>query len=202
MRTFFSWVLLAVILVAGAYLGSPWWTVWNLERAAKAGDAHAVAQVVDFPAVRADLSPRLTAELQRALDREKTKPHSFFDKLTLFVAPLFQPKAADTLLTPEGVTYMLKTAAAPPWTNPFKQSKAPPAGEPGVDLMHSGYRGDDLDQFHATVTNKRAPTRAVSLKLLRRGFLTWKVVGIDLVAAPAAAGASAAAPLTSNTTPQ
>jgi hypothetical protein len=61
MRTFFTLILFAVTLIAGAYFGSPWWTVWNLERAAKAGDVHAVAQVVDFPAVRASLSPQLTS---------------------------------------------------------------------------------------------------------------------------------------------
>lgn len=192
MRTFFTWVLLIAVIVGGAYFGSPWWTVWNLERAAKAGDTHAIAQVVDFPAVRASLSPQLTRELQAALDREKVKPHSFLDKLTMFVAPLFVPKAVDTLVTPEGVTYMIKTAQAPQWTNPFKREKAPPAGQPAMDVMHTGYIQDDLDQFRATVSNKLIPGRAVSLKLLRRGFITWKVVGLDLVKTDAPAGASAA----------
>lgn len=190
MRTVLTWILVIAILVGAAYFGSPWWTVWNLERAAKAGDAHAVAQVVDFPAVRANLSPGLTAKLQVALDREKTKPHTFLDKLTMFVAPLFQPKAVDTLLTPEGVAYMLKTAEAPPWTNPFKRDRAIPPGEPGVDLGRTGYDGDDLDQFHAVVTNKLAPGRLVTLKLLRRGFLTWKVVGLDLVGPSRGSGAA------------
>jgi hypothetical protein len=188
MRTFFTWVLLIILIVAGAYFGSPWWTVWNLERAAKAGDAHAVAGVVDFPAVRASLSPQLSAKLQQAMEHEKTKPHSFIDKLILFVRPVFQPKAADSLLTPEGVTYMLKTAQAPPWSDPFQGHKPPPPGQPSLDLMQSGYLADDLDQFHATVDNKLLPGRAVSLKLLRRGFITWKVVGLDLVSVPAPAG--------------
>ncbi len=181
MRTFFSWVLLIIVLVGGAYLGSPWWAVWNLERAAKAGDAHAVANAVDFPAVRASLSPRLSAQLQQAMDHEQTKPHSFFDKLLLFVRPVFQPKAADSLVTPQGVTYMLKTAQPPPWSDPFQGQKAPPPGQPSFDLMQSGYLADDLDQFHAKIDNKLLSGRSVSLKLLRRGFITWKVVELDLV---------------------
>jgi len=184
MRHFFSLVLLVLVLIAGAYFGSPWWTVWNLERAAKAGDAHAVSQMVDFPAVRASLSPQLTAELQQALDREKEKPHGILDKLTMFATQLFVPKAVDTLVTPEGVTYMVKTAKAPPWSNPFKREKTPPAGQPTFDVMHTGYAGDDLDQFHATLGNKLAPGRVVKLKLLRRGFLSWKVVGLDLASVP------------------
>ena len=185
MRTFFSWVLLIAVLIVGAYFGSPWWTVWNLERAAKAGDAHAVAQVVDFPAVRASLSPQLTVQLQGALNREKTKPAAgILDKLTMFASQIFQAKPVDVLVTPEGVTYMIKTARAPEWSNPFKRDKTPVAGEPGLDFMHSWYVADDLDRFHATLTNKLTPGRAVSITLLRRGFLTWKVTEIDLVAAP------------------
>jgi hypothetical protein len=193
MRTIFTWVVLIIILVGGAYLGSPWWAVWNLDRAAKAMDSHAIESAVDFPAVRASLSPGLNAKLQSAMDREKAKPHSVFDKLLMFGRSLIQPKVADTVLTPQGVTYMLKTAAPPPWSNPFEGQKAPPPGEPSLDLGHSGYMDDDLDQFHATIDNKIHPERAVSLKLLRRGFITWKVVSLDLVTvaapAPAAAGA-------------
>ena len=191
MRTFFTWILFAIILVGGAYLGSPWWTMWNVEQAARAGDAGAVAKVVDFPAVRASLSPQLTAKLQGALDKEKTKPHSFFDKLAMFVAPLFVPKAVDTLVTPEGVAYMLKTAEAPEWKNPIAHDKATAAGastaQPSLDLWQTGYVADDLDQFHATVANKLQPGHTVSVKMLRRGFMTWKIIGIDLgYAAPTA----------------
>jgi len=185
MRMFFSWVLLIIILVGGAYLGSPWWAVWNLDRAAKAMDAHAIESSVDFPAVRASLSPALNAQLQQSADREKAKPHSIIDKLVMFGRSLVQPKVADTVLTPQGVTYILKTGAPPPWSNPFDGQKAPPPGEPALDLGHTGYLADDLDQFHATIDNKTYPGRAVSLKLLRRGFIAWKVVGLDLVAVPA-----------------
>ncbi len=184
MRTFFTWIMFAVILVGGAYLGSPWWTMWNVEQAARAGDAGAVAKVVDFPAVRASLSPQLTAKLQAALDREQAKPASILDKITLFASKLFVPKPVDTLVTPEGVAYMLKTAEAPEWKNPIAHDKATAASattsQPSLDLWHSGYAGDDLDQFHATVANKLQPGHTVSVKMLRRGFMTWKIIAIDL----------------------
>ena len=189
MRTFFTWILLIAVLVTGAYFGSPWWTVWNLERAAKAGDAHAVAQVVDFPAVRAGLSPQLTVQLQQALAREQDKPKGILDQLTLFASKLLAPKPVDALVTPEGVTYMIKTGKAPEWVNPFKREKLPPPGEPVLDLGHSWYLADDLDQFQATLNNKLAPERAVSITMLRRGFMTWKVTKIDLVPVPGGAAA-------------
>ena len=198
MRTLFTWIVLIVVLVGGAYFGSPWWTVWNLERAAKAGDAHAVAAAVDFPAVRASLSPRLADQLQTALAHEQQKPHNLLEKFTLFATKLFSPKPADALVTPEGVTWMLKTASPPPWTNPFLREKTQPPGQPHLSLGHSGYIQDDLDQFQATLDNRVYPGRLVTLKLLRRGFISWKVVGLDL---ERAAGSSASYAPANTTSP-
>jgi len=181
MRTVLTWILIIILLIGGAYLGSPWWAVWSLERAAKAGDSHAVAETVDLPAVRASLSPTITAELQRALSREQQKPRGLFEKFTLFASKLFAPKPVDALLTPEGVTWMLKTGQAPPWINPFQRERTRPAGEPAMDAGHTGYTHDDFDQFHAKLDNKLSPGRSVTLTMLRRGFITWKVVGLDLL---------------------
>jgi hypothetical protein len=52
------------------------------------------------------------------------------------------------------------------------------------------------------IGNKLLPGRAVKLKLLRRGFMTWKVVALDLVAAPGTDGSYTPAPETANTTGQ
>ncbi|HYE28376.1 MAG TPA: DUF2939 domain-containing protein [Allosphingosinicella sp.] len=43
----------ALIVAAGGwYLGSPWWTLWRMREAARAGDLAALASYVDGPAVR------------------------------------------------------------------------------------------------------------------------------------------------------
>jgi hypothetical protein len=181
MRNILSLLLLVAVLVIGAYWGSPYYTVWRLEQAAKAQDAHAVAGVVDFPAVRANLSPSLTAALQAAMDAEKTKPHSLLDRIGMAIAPLFQGKRADALVTPEGVTVMLKTAAPPRYANPFGQGRSPDSANPGEPYTISqDYIDNDLDQFHAAIGNRLKPGAEVRIKLLRRGFLTWKITAIDL----------------------
>ena len=181
MRTLLSWIVTLVILAGGVYFGSPYYTVWTLEQAAKAGDANAVAAKVDFPQVRANLTPALTARLQGALDREKVKPHSFFDRLAMFVAPVFVPKAVDTLVTPEGVAAMIKTGHAPTWLNPVHHEKQAAKATPGEPhAIKLGYVADDLDQFQAVIENKLSPGSRVTLTLFRRGFFTWKVTAIDL----------------------
>lgn len=186
MRNFLSLILLIAVIVVGAYYGSPYYTVWKLEQAAKGGDAHAIANVIDFPAVRANLSPQLSAALQANMDVEKAKPHSFFDRIGMAIAPLFHARPQETLVTPEGVAVMLKTAAPPSYANPSHRGRAPDAANPGEPYVISqDYLDNDLDQFHAAIGNKLKPTAEITLKLLRRGFLTWKVTAIDLGTAPA-----------------
>ena len=181
MRNFLSLILLIAVVIVGVYYGSPYYTVWQLEQAAKGGDAHAIANVIDFPAVRANLSPSLSTALQANIDAEKTKPHSLLDRIGMAIAPLLHGKPADTLVTPEGVAVMLKTAAPPSYANPFHHGRAPDAANPGEPYTVSqDYVDNDLDQFHTAIGNKLKPGAEVTLRLLRRGFLTWKVTEIDL----------------------
>ena len=51
-------------------------------------------------------------------------------------------------------------------------------------MIHQDYLDNDLDQFHADIGNKLKPTAEIKLRLLRRGFLTWRVTAIDLGTAP------------------
>jgi hypothetical protein len=54
---------LLAFAAAGWWFGSPWWTLWRMRDAARAGDAEALAAYIDFPALRASsreqLRPRL-----------------------------------------------------------------------------------------------------------------------------------------------
>jgi hypothetical protein len=188
MRSFLSLILLVAVIIVGAYYGSPYYTVWRLEQAAKGGDAHAIGNVIDFPAVRANLSPQISAALQARIDAEKQKPHSFLDRIGMAIAPLFHHKPADTLVTPEGVAVMLKTASPPNYESPFQQGREPDSAHPGEPYVISqDYLDNDLDQFHAEIGNKLKPKAEIKLRLIRRGFLTWKVTAIDLGRAPVTA---------------
>jgi len=200
MRSFLSLLLLVAVIVVGVYYGSPYYTVWRLEQAAKGGDAHAIAGTVDFPAVRANLSPRLSAALQASMAEEKTKPHSFLDRIGMAIAPLFHARPQETLVTPEGVAVMLKTAGPPGYANPFHQGREPDAAHPGEPyVVEQGYLDDDLDQFHAAIGNRLKPSAEITLKLLRRGFLTWKVIAIDLGGPPATGTTSTSTTTTRST---
>jgi len=50
---------LLALLAAGWWFGSPWWTLWRMREAARAGDSDALAAYVDFPALRASTRNQL-----------------------------------------------------------------------------------------------------------------------------------------------
>ena len=178
-------ILLLLVLLAlagaGAYWGSPYYTVWRLEQAAKGLDAPTIARDVDLGAVKANLSPGLAARLTIAIDVEKAKPHSILDRIGMAIAPFLQHKPADAVVTPEGVAVMLKTAAPPRYAGPFPQGREPDSAHPGEPYtLNQGYIDGDLDQFQAAIGNRLKPGAEVRLRLLRRGFFTWKVTELDL----------------------
>ena len=50
---------LIALASAGWWFGSPWWTLWRMREAARAGDAQALAAYIDFPALRASTREQL-----------------------------------------------------------------------------------------------------------------------------------------------
>jgi hypothetical protein len=181
MKTFLSLIVLIVLAAGGAYFGSPYYTIWRLEQAAKGLDAATIGGLVDFPAVRANLSPKLASALAVQMNVEQAKPHSIFDRIGMAIAPLLHHRPGETLVTAQGVAVMLKTAKPPSYTSPLGTDRDADAAHPGQPYTVSeGYFDNDFDQFHAAVGNRLGPDAVVRLRLLRRGFFTWKVMMIDL----------------------
>ncbi|HEX8126194.1 MAG TPA: DUF2939 domain-containing protein [Allosphingosinicella sp.] len=58
-RTLAFAAALLLLLGAGWWLGSPWWTLWRMREAARAGDSEALAAYVDFRALRSSTREQL-----------------------------------------------------------------------------------------------------------------------------------------------
>ena len=184
---------LAVVasLAAAAWYGSPYYTVWRLSQAVKAGDAAQVARSVDFPAVRENLKPKLRAYMAAEAQR---KPGSWLDQLGLALASSLMGSAVDIVITPESLTAMLRTAKPPRPTSPVapppdaavapgaSDAEAGPRKPTDTRAVRMGYVAGDLDLFRATLASRARPERAVGLRLTRRGVFAWKVVDVELPA--------------------
>lgn len=183
------WLTLAGVLAAlfaAAFLGSPYWTVWRLSQAVKAGDVREVTALTDFPAVRANLKPQLDGWLRARAAKDSGKHHGWLASLELMIAPQLLGGALDMVVTPETLTAMLRSGrppdvakpAAPPEALPSPPAEGPREPAP-AHAVRLGYEGD-LDLFHADIVNRAHPDRSVTLKLVRRGVLRWRVESVVL----------------------
>jgi len=64
---------LVVALAAGWYFGSPWWTLWRMREAARAGDYATLASYVDAAALEADAKAQARSWWRGVLEKPLAK---------------------------------------------------------------------------------------------------------------------------------
>jgi hypothetical protein len=168
----------AVALLALAWAAAPVLTAQALIRAAKAGDERKIERLVDFPALRQSLKDELNAELVARMRRDPRLAERGLGGLGMMLAPMILSGAVDTLVTPQVVADMVRTAEAP---DPTRRPAPEPAGDTadGDDIHQSwGYRS--LDAFAVTLTDRDQPDDRLALILERRGLFEWKLAAVDL----------------------
>ena len=152
-------IVLVVIVAAIAYFGSPYWTAYQMQQAAEAGDSAALAEHVDFERVRESLKPqardRVAAEVDaRAGDDDAVR------LLGGLVGGAVADRAIETYVTPDGLARIMASAGAEG------------GGDSDVSL---GYRS--LDRFGIVLTAEQGDTTEL---ILERDGLDWQVVEVKL----------------------
>lgn len=159
-------LIAAAVLFAAAFATAPWFAFRALREAAAAGDAQALAELVDYPAVRASLKPQLVPATAPA-----PPPDPWRDPLGALrraVEPLRPvPPAVDRHLTPAGLHALTlgETGAAP---SPAARGRFP-------SLAYWGFRRARFE-----VRPQGAPAHEVTFTFQRRGLFTWKLVHVGL----------------------
>lgn len=173
----------AVIAVVGVWAVAPVFAAQALVRAAKAGDADKLEQLVDFPALRASMKDELGRELARRIRNDPRVADSGLGGLGYVLAPMVLSGAVDTLITPEVVAQMVTTAEAPDPTDDETREREPDAADRRNDRdIHQSWGYRNLDQFAVTLTDRDQPDQHLALIMERRGLFSWKLAAVDLQA--------------------
>lgn len=170
-------VLAAAALFAAAWAVAPIVAGQALIRAAKAGDARKLEQLVDFPALRASLKDELNNKLVARMGRDPRVVDSGLGGLGMMLAPMILSGAIDTAVTPEVLAQMVTTAEAP---DPSRRTPSEPADDKSDRDIHQAWGYRDLDHFAVTLTDRDHPDQHLALILERRGVFTWKLAAVDL----------------------
>ncbi len=173
----FGLAVAAVAVFVLAWAAAPVFAAQALIRAAKAGDADRIEQLVDFPALRESLKDELNAELTAQMRRDPRMAESQLGGLGMMLAPMLLSGAIDATVTPEVVAQMVTTAEAP---DPTVRDRPEPGDAADADEIHQAWGYRSFDEFAVTLTDRDHPDRKLALILERRGLFAWKLAAVDI----------------------
>jgi len=172
------WFTVAVLLALFVWTAiGPYRTFEAIRAAAQARDAQAMAEQVDFPALRSSLKAQLGDRLLREVGTPS--PDNPFAAFGLSIAGGLVDGLVDVLVTPAGLGAMMEgrrtwdraSGAPPPSSEEAREASAP------RPLQDAQYRYESLSRFTATVHDDQG--RPVVFVMTRRG-LDWKLSDIRL----------------------
>jgi hypothetical protein len=160
--------LAAVVLVlaGGWFRESPLLAMHNLKLSAQAGDRDALADEVDFPAVRESLKSQMKAAIAGKVAGDKDGSNALAALGAMF-AMAVADQAIDAVISPDGI----KTLVA---DGKVHVSGSLQTGDDGAP-PHWVIERKGLDRFIAYPATTRPPRL-----VFRRVSLSWKLVDIEL----------------------
>lgn len=160
----------AFAVFALAYGASPYVAVRGFVAAAKQGDAEKLRGSVDFPAVRADLKPQLTAAVTTRMERDPAMRDNPLAGLGAMLMPSILDRMIDSVVTPEGIAALVRAG---------KVGHAEPESAPSQRVDYD-FRYITLNRFGVALRRHGAAGDPVNLIFERRGLFAWKLVRIRL----------------------
>lgn len=172
-------VVALAILTSWTYY-SPYYTVKQLQAAAVAGDAVALNQYVDFPALRESIRGQMTVAMNSKLAELKDNP---FAALGAMMATAMINSMVDAMITPSAIAAAMTKGQRPSPIRTSDVGKDPspgqqPAQETPKQPVKFKYRYVGINRFEITGVSEDPAERPIKMTLLRDGF-GWKLVAID-----------------------
>jgi hypothetical protein len=168
-----GWLVIALSALAVAGLGylvaSPYLTLLAMRSAVRAGDPVALAEHVDFPALRHNMKARLVEVVARGVG---SQDNSLLSGLALGVATNLADRMVDSLVTPAGLEKLMAGE-----TPPELQELTPLLPPPQQLLDNARYAYEAFDRFVVSVpVYGQNDVRFV----LTRSGIGWKLSDIEI----------------------
>lgn len=162
------------LCVAAAWLYfTPYMAVNKLQAAAERGDAQALNEMVDFPALRTSVK----SEIQGSVARGIQKDGGAFAALGSAVTGVIVEPAVNAAVTPEGISLLMKGRR--PTDNADEDSDD---GKSWRDEVKIARRYEAADKFVIQYRDKETGDDQIAL-VMRRDGLRWRLAGVRFPAA-------------------
>lgn len=163
--------LLIAILMAVAYVVSPFLALRELRVAARERDRDSLERLVDFPAVRGNLKSQLSAKLLQSVHQDPDTKGDLLAALGARLAPVLLNRIIDRVVTPDGLMVILREARV----HGGGGGSAPTAPKVEGTWTYTG-----IDSFQVQLRRKDDPDARVTLILRRTGLFGWRVTSVDV----------------------
>ena len=164
---------LLVFAFAAAYLGSPFWAIYQFKQAALSADVDRLDAAVDFPAVRESLKSELTVALTTKMTTDPAMKNNPFAGLGMMMMPAFINRMVDGFVTAEGISALVKQGQVTNKANP----------QPAKTDVDYSYDYRSLDRFAVSVQSKDTKTtEAPAFVFARQGLFSWRMIRLDVPA--------------------
>jgi hypothetical protein len=158
--------VLAIITGVVLFYFSPHIAAHQMQRAIERRDAEAVAEFIDFPAVRESFKANLKANMMQQMGDTN---RSGFEMLGAAVGAMVADPFIDALMTPENLTLLMRGENAP--SQPNAQQHTGPA-------LKRSMRYVSPNSFVVTVQPEDATHDPTALVFRRHGLVSWRLSAI------------------------
>jgi hypothetical protein len=169
-------VVLAVVALGAVLYYSPLIAIRNMQQAIERRDAAAVADYVDFPALRDNLKNTFTAKLVAG---EGSGKDAGVNAMVAAFGSLFIGTLVDAMITPEGLAEVMrgKPLGAAKAGALGKKKAAPVASEKARPEMEQTWHYETWNRVLVSTRERGSTTPAVGLVLERQGLANWRLTG-------------------------
>ncbi len=172
---------MAAVAVAVAAYSSPYYALHQIKSALAERNADALAEHVDFPALRASVKTQLEAGMARSIAATAGSDNPLA-ALGQSIASAMLGKMVDTMVSPAGVVALVNKSAVSPQADVNTNADAPADGAQKKAEYSAGYAG--VNTF--VVRAKDGNAQEGALVLQRHGVWDWKLSSIEIASAMAA----------------
>ena len=161
--------LITIVVVIGGYLyATPYLALNNIKKAAQAGDSDTVSKYIDYPSVRQSFKDQMNAVMAKELMKQD---NNGFAALGAMLASSMVDKMIDGVVTPEGMTLMLKGKSLKDTEQDSRDAQTTETKEEPKPEYEAGYTS--MNDFEVMIKDPDQ-TKEVKVLMVRDG-LSWKV---------------------------
>ena len=168
-----------VIAIVALYVMSPWITFQSMRSAARSGDHRAVADHVDFPALRENLRGQISQFMMARLNEDSKARDNPFAGLGMALAAAMVGPMVDAMVTPEALAQAFNTGRLKPTRGPGGDPQSSSVEQREIRAP-SDWWYDTHDRFIVRYTSSNDSSLKMDIVMRRRGMFSWQITEIAM----------------------